>query len=170
VRRNRFNRIKFLLLLLFLLAPVLNLAADNDVTISKINTDISGKTHRNALLRELQIEEGRSYRSIEYLTKVVDLRVEQLQQRRLFKEFSLKIDSTDPGNIEITIVLVDSFTILPRPMVKYSSSQGVTLGLKVDYFNAFGTLSDHMVQGCWSPGEILFEYRIHVFPGVESRC
>ncbi len=43
---NRFNKIKFLLLLILLLSPVLNLAADNEVTITKINTDITGKTRR----------------------------------------------------------------------------------------------------------------------------
>jgi hypothetical protein len=162
--KNRFNRIKSLLLLLFLVAPVLNLAANNEVTISKINTDITGKTRRSALLRELQIEEGRTYQSIEFLTAVVDLRVEQLLRRRLFNEFSLDITPVESGDIEITIVLVDSFTILPRPMVKYSSSQGLTLGLKIDYFNAFGTLSDHMAQGYWSPTEILFEYRVESIP------
>ncbi len=161
---NRFNKIKFLLLLILLLSPVLNLAADNEVTITKINTDITGKTRRGALLRELQIEEGRTYQSIEYLTTVVDLRIEQLLRRRLFKDFSLAIDAVESGNIEITIVLVDSFTILPRPMFKYSSSQGFTLGLKVDYFNAFGTLSDHMAQGYWSPTKILFEYRVESIP------
>lgn len=152
--------VNIIFLFLIFLAPVLNLAADNTVTISKINTNITGNTRRPALLRELQIEEGREYQSLEFLTDVVDLRVEQLLRRRLFKEFSLKMDSDDPNNIVISIVLVDSFTIVPRPMVKYSSSQGLTLGLKVEYFSAFGTLSDHMVQGYWSPTEVLFEYNV----------
>lgn len=144
--------------------PLVNLAADNEitneVTITTINTNITGKTRRSALLRELRIEEGREYQSLKFLTKVMDLRVEQLVRRRLFKEFSLDMNTDDPDNIVIDIVLVDSFTIVPRPMLKYSSSQGLTLGLKVDYYSAFGTLSDHMLQGYWSPTKILFEYQV----------
>lgn len=148
------------------MAPFINLAADdsenvdNTVTISKIKTDITGKTHRDALLRELQISEGREYQSIEYLTEVVDLRVRQLLRRRLFKDFSLELDSEDPKSIVISIVVVDSFTIVPRPMIKFSSSQGLTLGAKIDYYNSFGTLSDQMIQGYWSPTEVLFEYNV----------
>ena len=127
-------------------------------------TNITGKTRREPLLRDLQIEEGREYQSLEFLTDVVNLRVEQLLRRRLFKEFSLDMNSEDPRNIIIDIVIVDSFTIIPRPMIKYSSTKGLTLGLKVDYFNSFGTLSDQMLQGYWSPTEILFEYKIEKIP------
>jgi outer membrane protein assembly factor BamA len=134
--------------------------AQDSVVINEIVTEIDGNTRRNALLKELRIEEGKEFDSMESLERLLAQRIKGLKRRRLFKEFNLDIMATDPGKVNIHIDLVDSFTILPRPMIKYSSTNGITLGLKVDYLNAFGTLIDHMIQGYWSPVEILFEYRV----------
>ena len=154
---NRFPAVKAALLCLLLILPVFNLFAEGPVTITRIVTEIDGKTRRNALLKELMIHEGREYESLALLEKVVNSRVEDLRRRRIFKEFELEMNVENPAAIEIFISLTDSITLVPRPMIKYSSNRGLTLGLKVNYYNAFGTMTDQMFQGYWSPDEILFE-------------
>ena len=149
---------KILLFVLILIAG--KSFAQDSIVINDIVTEIDGNTRRNALLKELRIEEGKEFDSMESLEKLLAQRLKGLKRRRLFKEFNLDIVAVDPGNVNIHINLVDSFTILPRPKVKYSSTNGITLGLKVEYLNAFGTLTDHMIQGHWTPYEILFEYRV----------
>ena len=72
----------------------------------------------------------------------------------------MDVQPVDAGTVNIDIKVVDSATLIPRPMIKYSTELGLTLGLKVDYLNAFGTLTDQMLQGYWSPQEVLFEYRV----------
>ncbi len=155
--QNRFPAAKAVMLCLLLMLPIFNLFAEGPVTITLIVTEIDGKTRRNALLKELMIQEGREYESLAILKKQINARVRDLRRRRIFKEFKLEMNADDPEAIEIFISLTDSFTLVPRPMIKYSSDRGLTLGLKVNYYNAFGTLTDQMFQGYWSPNEILFE-------------
>lgn len=126
------------------------------VTITRIGISIEGKTHPNILLRELRIEEGKVFESYEYLEDVLNTRAEALESRRLFKEFTWNLESTAADTAEIDIHIVDSFTLYPRPMFKYSSDTGILLGLKLEYFNAFGTLTDQTIEAYWSPAEIKF--------------
>lgn len=157
---NQIRIIKAVLLCLLVILPVFNLFAEGPVTITRIVTEIDGKTRRNALLKELRIQEDREYESLAHLEKLVNARIRDLKRRRIFKEFEYEINADDPTAIEIYISLTDSFTLVPRPMLKYSSDRGLTLGLKVQYYNAFGTLTDQMIQGYWSPNEILFELEV----------
>lgn len=142
------------ILLVFAAAEVFG---DQAVTITTINTDIDGKTRRNALLSELTIKEGKEYSSLEHLERILSARVTRLRQQRLFQVFSLDLLEVSAEEVEINIVIVDSPTFVPRPIIKYSTDRGITLGLKLEYFNAFGTLTDQMIQGYWSPNEIMFE-------------
>jgi outer membrane protein assembly factor BamA len=153
-------RFKFTAILLFILYPLMPVQGEESVTIGKIITEIDGKTNRNAILKELRIYEGKEFSSLESLENLVNSRANDLIQRRIFKNFEWHIDSADPQDIEIHISLKDSFTLMPRPMFKYSTDKGITLGLKLQYYNAFGTLTDQMFQAYWSPSELLFEINV----------
>ena len=153
-------RFKAIITYLVLIVPIFTAFADDTVVIGTINTEIDGNTHRNALLKELRIEEGKEFSSIESLSHLVNSRANDLLQRRYFKEFHWDINADNPKAVIIDIKVVDSFTILPRPMIKYSTDLGLTLGLRVDYLNAFGTLTDQKIKGYWSPNEIMFEANV----------
>ncbi|MCK5737495.1 MAG: hypothetical protein KAH21_13505 [Spirochaetaceae bacterium] len=153
-------KFRLTLISLFLIYSLTTIFGDEAVMISKIFTEIDGKTRRNALLNELRIYEGKEFNSFEEFENLMRSRENDLLQRRLFKKFELNISSENPQAIEIYIRLTDSFTLMPRPMFKYSTDKGITLGLKLEYYNAFGTLTDQMLQGYWSPNEILFEAKV----------
>jgi len=145
---------------IFLSAPIFAVFGDNSVTIGKIVTEIEGKTRRNAILKELRIYEGKKFDSLANLEYLLNSRANDLVQRRLFRAFTWDINAENTGNIEINIEIIDSFTLMPRPKINYSSDRGLTLGMKVDYFNAFGTLTDQKFEGYWSPNELLFEVKV----------
>ncbi len=153
-------RIKAVMILLILLSPIIGVFGDNSVTIGHIITEIEGKTRRNALLKELLIYEGKEFDSLASLEYVLNSRATNLQRRRMFKEFIWNINAENPQNIEIDIHIVDSFTLMPRPKLNYSTDKGLTIGLKIDYLNAFGTLTDQKIEGYWSPVEFLFQVQV----------
>jgi len=153
-------KVRFTVILLFLVYPVLTAFCDDSVTIGKIITEIESKTKRTALLNELLIHEGDEFESLAELEFILHSRADQLAKRRLFKDFSWNISAEDPQAVVISIHITDSFTLLPRPIFKYSSNKGITLGLNLEYFNAFGTLTDQSLKGYWSPNETLFELKV----------
>ncbi len=125
-----------------------------EVTITRIGLEIEGSTRPAAVLKELGIEEGKVFNNFETLEDILASRANDLEQRRLFKVFEWSLEQTGPDTAEIDITIVDSFTIYPRPMFKYSSNTGFLIGLKLEYFNAFGTLTDQIIEGYWSQNEI----------------
>ena len=155
-----------LILLIFMIVlPLYHATAEdrfseNSITIKTINTTIDRKTRRDALLRELQIQEGREYPSYEYLERLLSTRVYDIEDRRLFHEFDVKLSRDENGDAIVDIVVIDSFTLIPRPIVKYTTTIGLMLGLKVEYFNAFGTMTDHELEAYWSPSELFAGYQI----------
>ncbi len=153
-------KFKAVIILLILLSPIAAVFGEDSVVLGQINTEIDGKTRRFALLKELRIYEGKEFDSLESLEYLLKSRTNDLLRRRLFKEFTLNIDIENPMDIKINIYIVDSFTLMPRPKINYSSDRGLTLGMKIDYFNAFGTLTDQKLEGYWSPNEILFEVKV----------
>ena len=153
-------KFKAVMILLILTSPIIGVFGDDSVIVGHINTEIEGKTHRNALLKELRIYEGKEFDSLAGLEYLVSSRANDLLRRRMFKEFTWYIDAENPKDIEIYIHIVDSFTLVPRPMLKFSTEKGLTLGMKLEYFNAFGTLTDQKFEGYWSPAEILFQVQV----------
>ena len=127
---------------------------EGSVTLTSITFDIDGNTREKALMKELRVAEGRVYESYEILEAVLIFRTRELENRRLFVEFEWELRPAGPDAAALHIRLVDSFTLFPRPMFSYSSSTGILLGAKVEYFNAFGTLTDWILEGYWSPEEI----------------
>ncbi|RKX94867.1 MAG: hypothetical protein DRZ90_11165, partial [Spirochaetes bacterium] len=153
-------KFKAVMILLILTSPIIGVFGDDSVIVGHINTEIEGKTHRNALLKELRIYEGKEFDSLAGLEYLVSSRANDLLRRRMFKEFTWYIDAENPKDIEIYIHIVDSFTLVPRPMLKFSTEKGLTLGMKLEYYNAFGTLTDQKFEGYWSPAEILFQVQV----------
>ncbi|MBF9017264.1 MULTISPECIES: hypothetical protein [unclassified Oceanispirochaeta] len=152
---------RILILTLLLLTSFANHVFGQDsIEINEIRTDLDGKTKRGVLLKELGLESGQQYESLEDLEIFIQFHVNNLLRRRLFKSFEWNILPAGEGLVDIQIQLEDSVTLIPRPILKYSTARGLTFGLKADYYNAFGTLTDHMVQGYWSPIELLFEYNV----------
>ena len=127
------------------------------VVLKEVNTLIVGKTRREALLKELQISEGQEFQSFDKLDNLLRSRLKTLMKRRLFTDAQWDLRLDDPGTAVFDLRVVDSFTLYPRPVLRYSSSNGITLGLKLEYLNAFGTLTDNVIETYWSPSEILFE-------------
>ncbi len=134
------------------------------VTIRSIDIDVDGNTLPGAVQNELLLWEGKEFGSYADLEKIIKSRAEGLQNRRLFKVFDWTLEETEPGLVDVSIRLVDSFSIYPRPVLKYASDSGLKLGLKVEYFNAFGTLTDQFLEGYWSPYEIKGRYEVQHIP------
>lgn len=143
-----------------ILVTSLPVFAGTPVRIESVVTDISGKTRSQALLRELRIAEGQVFADLDTLERQLNARADDLIRRRIFRNFEYTVNSLSPESVSIYIRVTDSFTLLPRPLIKYSTNRGLTAGLRMQYYNAFGTLTDQMLQGYWSPHEILFEAEI----------
>ena len=156
-----------ILLTLFINIPFLLYAEDNlqikdnsPVRIAEINTSIEKRTKRSALLRQLKLKENSEYDSIDELNRILYINFQKLERRRIFKELEWSVDQLTEDTVAVNIKVVDSFSLWPRPIIKYNSNIGVTLGARVDYFNAFGTLTDMKFQGYWSPKEYYFNLDI----------
>ena len=126
---------------------------EEPVVITRIDMEIDGKTRFDALKNELRIREGKGFDSLEDLEVLLESRSASLNRRRLFAEFDWNLNSPEPGEAEVDIRIVDSFTLYPRPLIQYASDTGLLLGLKLEYYNAFGTLTDQIFEAYWSPGE-----------------
>ena len=149
---HRMRRI--LLFTVFAVMSVPSLVADEDpVILESIRTVITGKTRRNALLRELRLSEGMGFPNEEEMLRVAAFRIRNLRDRGLFKEFETEIRERAPGLYELDIRIVDAFTLYPAPIVAYSSDLGIIVGGTAAYQNAFGSMTDQIVMGFWSPAK-----------------
>ena len=150
--RKRIFRIS--LLTAFVVAVQASLfAEEGSVILRTIKTDIDGKTHRSALLRELRVEEEMVFPSEEEMRHILAVRIANLDARGVFKEFETEIIEASPNEFELDLRIVDKFTFYPAPILAYSSSLGPILGGTFAYGNAFGSMTDQMVMGYWTPAK-----------------
>jgi len=134
----------FLILLIFLGFSLY--AGENTHVIEEINFIIQGDTQENALRKFVDLKKGDTFPDEETLKENLEQEKQDLVNYRVYDsvEYTSEIIRQDSGTTywRITYQVVDTWTLIPIPYPKYSSSSGFRLALRTDYKNAFGTMSD----------------------------
>lgn len=121
--------------------------SDQTVSIDKITIHIDGSSREKYLLREVGLFEGITFNNRGEMEDFLHEAKQDLINQRVFEivDYSLEPSSEKENSFCLYFHVKDSFTFYPIPYPKYNSNTGGRLGLKVFYYNAFGTLSDLML-------------------------
>lgn len=145
------NRTALLFFFFFLIASINLFGNDGTykVVISEIQTEINGKTKEKFLLGEIGIHKGMEFKTTEDLETFLADAKQDLINMRVFEEVDFNATelsiSGDTVQYKVFIKVKDTFTFYPIPYPKYNSNTGGRLGLKIYYYNAFGTLTDWLL-------------------------
>jgi len=103
-------------------------------------------TREEALVRELNIPEGKRFDSFAALDEYLADKAQDLVNLRVFEDVTYRLellgDSEGEKRFKATIIVDGAWTLYPIPYPKYDSNTGFRGGLKVYYSNFFGTLTD----------------------------
>ncbi len=138
---------RFLLLTALFTGLLGSIAAQEAHRLNQYNLEIiDGKTREGALINEMRLKEGTEFATKEELVDAVLRQEQDLVNLRVFDEITLTVleagSDGDTVLYDVDVYVDDSFTIYPIPYPKYSSNDGLRLGLKIFYDNAFGTLNN----------------------------
>ena len=138
---------RFLLITALLTGLLGSLAAQEVHRLNQFNLDIiDGKTREGALINEMNLKAGTEFATREELADAVLRQEQDLVNLRVFDEIKLSlVEVGSEGETflyDVDVYVDDSFTIYPIPYPKYSSNDGLRLGLKVFYDNAFGSMNN----------------------------
>ncbi|MDA3956388.1 hypothetical protein [Oceanispirochaeta sp.] len=135
------------IIIIALLISLLGAAGAQEIhKLERYIITIDGNTREKSLIREMDLKEGMEFADRASLEKAVLRQQQDLVNLRVFNEISMTLSEGEPqGETTVYSVQVhaeDSWNIYPIPYPKYNSNDGVRLGLKLFYNNAFGTLND----------------------------
>ena len=103
-------------------------------------------TRESALARELGIPDGKSFNSRDELDAYLADKAQDLINLRVFENVNYlveEIESPEGARFYRGIIIVDgAWTLYPIPYPKYDSNTGLRAGLKIYYYNFFGTLTN----------------------------
>lgn len=143
------NHSPLILLLLVLVSPLVAESTDEVVGRHVIERmePIPGKyTRASALKKYIAIPEGIEFENRELLYLYLDEKKQQLINLRVFEsvDYTLKVLRVNDGSVyyRCEFSVVDSWTLIPVPYIKYDSNTGLRGGLKTYYNNFAGTLAN----------------------------
>jgi hypothetical protein len=114
------------------------------IFVEKIDITVDGKTKPRAIMRELELKEGREFSSEASLKNYLRLSKNELDDTRLFKfvELSYTFSSERDGKIPVLIQIVveDSHNIIALPKPTYDSDDGFELSLRARNYNFMGSM------------------------------
>ncbi len=143
---------KILLLILFLVLPLfpsLFAAVESlevvGYSIAGYQFEITGKTKEFALRRDIVPSAEPVYGSEEELLHALEVKRQVLMNRRLFNEvsytYTLTALSGDIAWYDVVFTVKDASTIFALPYPKYSTDEGIRIGVRGNNKNLFGTYS-----------------------------
>ncbi|MBF9015552.1 MULTISPECIES: hypothetical protein [unclassified Oceanispirochaeta] len=148
--RSTFQHDLRLPLLIFFLLPVLFLHGEdlpvNNFRIEKVIYESDGNTSSNALEKVLIWDYEHVFKSTYELNAYIQKQKNILVNKKIYKSVLTSYKNIYEDNflttVEITVSLVESWTLLPLPIYKYDDNLGMIMGLNMDYKNVGGSLTD----------------------------
>lgn len=112
--------------------------------IADVEYQINGLILKPFLEEFLDIERGKTFSSSESLQNYIDSLAQALVSNRIFQEKSTIsfdiVEGERPQKVIVKVITYTSLTSLMVPLVKYNSSDGLTLVFRYKDFNFLGTL------------------------------
>ncbi|MDC7223287.1 MAG: hypothetical protein PQJ60_06055 [Spirochaetales bacterium] len=112
--------------------------------VETIEVNVEGITSRAALLRELDLKEGKEFSSEESIINFINLSKDTLDDMRLFRSVTIFYDLGTPQGeripVTLTVDVIDSWNLAILPIPSYDSNDGFEMSLKVRDYNFLGQM------------------------------
>ncbi len=153
-RRNSLLMVILSAAILFITsAPHLVAGEKSNITVivEEISFESDKKTRPEALAREVKLEAGTGFESINYLQDRLDREVQDLLNLRVFADVTVRVEDLpsgigEPRKVRVVFTVVDTWTLFPF-LVPSSDGSTTAFNLAVVDKNFLGTLTEFRISG-----------------------
>ena len=121
------------------------------VIVEEISFESDKKTRPEALAREVKLEAGTGFESMNYLQDRLDREVQDLLNLRVFADVTVRVEDLpsgigEPRRVRVVFTVVDTWTLFPF-LVPSSDGSTTVFNLAVVDKNFLGTLTEFRISG-----------------------
>ncbi len=148
-------RKKWMILLISLLMISSLSAVSRKFKIQEVSYLIKGNVRESSLNSLLDWDSHNIFNNKQELDQYLISQRQILVNKKIFKsvflDFEILENNRNYDSIKILVYLEEAWNIYPVPIYTYDSNLGMVTGLKLNYYNFAGTITDLTVSGYYSP-------------------